>query len=423
MAVPGARWAPANFLFLPTPYVAVYRVSGQVIEVLRIYHAARTGLRVLRPGACHRYHQPVRLLILLWAAASLQGQTGANVLIVLNRTDPISREIAEYYRVRRSVPLANVCSLEVTSRETIDWKIYVEQIELPVADCLKKNSLQEQVLYIVTTRGVPLRVDGMSGSLLTSEQSSVDSDLSLLYAKLKGRQFSRNGAVANPFFGKRDLPFRHPLVPIYLVTRLAAYDLADMKAMVDRSLAARNRGKFVIDVSGVTHGAYAQGNDWLRSAALLLPPSRLVLDTSPEPLYDQNDVIGYAGWGSNDDARKRRWLGFKWLPGAIATDFVSTNARTFEQPPERWVFPTSADRSQLFGGSGQSLSADYLHEGATGASGNVYEPYLTGCARPEYLLPAYAHGRNLAESYYLAFPYLSWMGVVLGDPLCSLGRP
>ena len=46
----------------------------------------------------------------------------------------------------------------------------------------------------------------------------------------------------------RDEPFQHPRFPIYLVTRLAAWDLADVKAMIDRGLAARNRGKFVIDL-------------------------------------------------------------------------------------------------------------------------------------------------------------------------------
>ena len=54
--------------------------------------------------------------------------------------------------------------------------------------------------------------------------------------------------MANPFFRQRDIPFTHALFPIYLVTRLAAYDVGDVKAMIDRSLAARNRGKFVIDL-------------------------------------------------------------------------------------------------------------------------------------------------------------------------------
>jgi uncharacterized protein (TIGR03790 family) len=64
-----------------------------------------------------------------------------------------------------------------------------------------------------------------------------------------------------------------------------------------------------------------------------------------------------------------------------------------------------------------------IHEGASGVSGNVYEPFLTGCARPDLVLPAYFEGRNLAESFYLGLPFLSWQGVVLGDPLMSIGRP
>jgi uncharacterized protein (TIGR03790 family) len=68
------------------------------------------------------------------------------------------------------------------------------------------------------------------------------------------------------------------------------------------------------------------------------------------------------------------------------------------------------------------LIADLIHEGASGVSGNTYEPYLSGCARPDYLLPAYYQGRTLAESYYLSLPLLSWQSVVVGDPLCTL-RP
>jgi uncharacterized protein (TIGR03790 family) len=356
---------------------------------------------------------------LLIAVSLLPAQTGANILLVVNRNDSASRQVADYYRLRRSVPPTNVCYLDVTSDETIYWPTYLNRIETPVADCLKKASLVEKVLYIVTTMGVPLRIDGMGGSLQVSEHSSVDSDLALLYAKLKGAQFPRAGAVPNPYFAKRDMPFRHPLVPLYLVTRLAAYDVAGVKAMIDYSLAARNRGKFVIDANASS----GEGNDWLRAAAMLLPPDRVILDDTPAVLYDQHDVIGYASWGSNDANRKHRWSGFGWLPGAIVTEFVSSNARTVKRPPDDWDFTTFEDREHWFAGSPQSLSADYLLEGATGVSGNVYEPFLAGCVRPEYLLPAYAQGRNLAESYYLALPFLSWQGVIFGDPLCSLGKP
>jgi uncharacterized protein (TIGR03790 family) len=359
------------------------------------------------------------LLCLLAAAGSLSGQTGANVLLVVNRKDETSGRIAEYYRPRRSIPIQNVCYLNTTADEEISWDTYQNDIERPVGDCLKTAGLQEKVLYIVTTMGVPLKVTG-PGSGVTSEKASVDSELTLLYAKLKGTRVERAGGIPNGFFAKRDAPFRHPRFAMYLVTRLAANDFADVKAMIDHALAARNTGKFVIDMDSKDEHS---GNDWLLTAAILLPENRVVLDQTPEVLYNQRDVIGYGAWGSNDRHRKRRWLGFQWLPGAIATEFVSSNARTVKRPPENWTFTSWQDREHWFGGSPQSLSADYLHEGATGASGNVYEPYLAGCVRPDYTLPAYFEGRNLAESFYLGMPFLSWQGVVFGDPLCSLGKP
>jgi uncharacterized protein (TIGR03790 family) len=359
------------------------------------------------------------LLILLAAVFTLGAQTGENVLLVVNRNSPVSREIADYYRPRRAGPAANVCTIDAPVEEEIHWPVYEQQVERAVGDCLRKGQLQEKVLYIVLTLGVPLKVTG-PGSQLTTEACSVDSELALLYGKLKGTAYRKGGMVPNPFFRKRDAPFRHAEFPIYLVTRLAAFDVADVKCMIDRALAARNRGTFVLDLSSSSD---KDGNAWLRTAAILLPGRRVALEETARVLYDEKDVIGYASWGSNDLSRNRRWLGFHYLPGAVTTEFVSTNGRTFQRPPDTWSPTTWQDRFHFYAGSPQGLSADTIHEGATGTSANVYEPFLTACVRPDYLLPAYYQGRNLAESYYIGMPFLSWQGVVLGDPLCSLGKP
>jgi uncharacterized protein (TIGR03790 family) len=361
----------------------------------------------------------MRLFFLLAAAWTLAAQTGENVLLVVNANDASSREIADYYRQRRSVPVKNVCTLSTPSDEEIDWSTYEQKVERPIGDCLKNNALQEKVLYLVTTLGVPLKVKG-AGSGFSSENVAVDSELALLYGKLKGVKYPRVGVVLNPLFMKRDEPFHHPRFPIYLVTRLAGYDTADVKAMIDRSLAARNRGKFVLDLSSADD---KDGNNWLRTAAILLPPDRTFVDETPKVITLQKDVIGYASWGSNDGNRKIRDIGFQWLPGALAAEFVSTSARTFKRPPDNWTYTNWEDRLHFFGGSPQGLVADLIHQGATGASGNAYEPYLSTCVRPDYLFPAYYQGRNLAESYYLALPALSWQGVIVGDPLCTLGKP
>ena len=148
-----------------------------------------------------------------------------------------------------------------------------------------------------------------------------------------------------------------------------------------------------------------------------------MLDDTAQVLLDQKDVIAYAGWGSNDPARHQRFLGFTWLPGAIMTEFVSTDGRTFQMPPQNWTLGNWNGQNSWFAGSPQSLSADYIHEGATGAAGHVAEPYLGFTPRPDLLLPAYYSGRTLAESYYLSIRALSWQNIVIGDPLCSLGKP
>jgi uncharacterized protein (TIGR03790 family) len=358
----------------------------------------------------------VQAALPLLIASAAPAQTPAQVLVVVNRRSPASRRIGEYYIRRRGIPLANLCEIDTAPEETIARAVYDKEIEAPVGQFLKKQGLQEKILYIVLTTGVPLRISG-AGAELRNDASSVDSELTLLYQRLRGVVIPLPGPVRNPFFRQRDTPFSHPVFPIYLVTRLDGYNMADMQALVDRALEARNTGKFAIDLRGSDR---TPGNQWLRTAAFLLPKNRVIFDESADVLSGIADVIGYASWGSNDTVRKHRFLHFRWLPGAIATEFVSTDGRTFRPPPANWDIGDWGHKGTWYADSPQSLAADYIHEGATGASGQVYEPYLDFCPRPDFVLPAYASGRTLAESFYMGIAGLSWMNVVIGDPLTRL---
>ncbi|HLN02836.1 MAG TPA: TIGR03790 family protein [Bryobacteraceae bacterium] len=353
------------------------------------------------------------------SVAALSGQTAENVLVVVNQSSNVSRHIGEYYIHKRQIPLANLCRIKTTAAEEISRAIYDAEIERSVARCLQSHELAEKILYIATTLGVPLKIKG-AGEGMATEAASVDSELTLLYTKLKGAPVDLAGPLPNPFYRQMKARFQHRQFPIYLVTRLAGYDFPDVAAIIDRSLQARNRGKFVFDLKASDHDG---GNDWLQEAARALPKDRVVLEDTSRVLYSQREVIGYASWGSNDHDRNQRMLGFSWLPGAIATEFVSTDGRTFARPPDGWNITTWEDRAHFFAGSPQTLTADYIHEGATGCSGHVYEPYLAATPHPQYLFPAYFNGRNLAESYYLSIPSLSWQNIVVGDPLCKIGKP
>ena len=360
------------------------------------------------------------LIFWLWLSGAFGAEQspGTQVLVVVNRQSASSQRIGAYYIRKRLVPLENLITLDVSPAEQIARADYTLRVEKPIAQYLRQRGLRDRIVYIVTTLGTPLKIAGGPDGMGT-DAASVDSELAALYGREQGVQVPLGGPARNPFFGHTGERFDHVRFPIYLVTRLAAYDYAGVERLIDRSLAARNRGKVVIDVRADNN---TEGNQWLRQAAGLVPRDRLVLDDSPKVLLNQTGVIAYAGWGSNDPDRTQRKLNFQWLPGAIATEFVSTNARTFVRPPNQWKLGNWKDPATWFAGAPQTLTADYVEEGVTGASGHVYEPYLNLTPRPEIVIPQYLRGRNLAESFYLAIPAVSWQNVVIGDPLCVL-RP
>ena len=159
-----------------------------------------------------------------------------------------------------------------------------------------------------------------------------------------------------------------------------------------------------------------QAADRLKAAGL---SDDRVLRRIRRGVTDQVDVLGYYSWGSNDPAIRQRHFGLKFQPGAIGGMFVSTDGRTFREPPANWALANWNDKATWFAGSPQSLAGDLIREGITGVAGHVAEPLLGHTIRPDILFPAYVAGFSLAEAYYLAMPSVSWMTVVVGDPLCA----
>ena len=360
----------------------------------------------------------MRFLPLFFLALSLHAQTGENVLLVVNRNSPVSRQIADYYRPRRSVPVKNVCTIDTTTDEEIQWNVYEQQIEKPIADCLKKAGLVESVLYIVTTLGVPLKVDG-PGSRQLAEHASVDSELALLYSKLKGVEDLAHRRLSQPLLHAP----RHAL-PASRLPHLPGHPPGSLRSGRrqghHRPLAERPQSRQIRHRPAIAQGRAGQRLAAHRrhAAAQVARGARRNhrVRSTTRPTSSGTPV-----GAPTTTTAPQRFLHFQWLPGAIAAEFVSTSARTFRRPPDNWSPSTAwGDKSKYFADSPQGLIADLLHEGATGASGNTYEPYLNACARPDYLLPAYNQGRNLAESYYLSLIYLSWQSVIVGDPLCAL---
>ncbi|HXT70260.1 MAG TPA: TIGR03790 family protein [Vicinamibacterales bacterium] len=349
--------------------------------------------------------------------AAADAQSAENVLLVINEQSPDSIRVGEHYARARALPAANVVRIKAPASEGISRSDYESTIESPIGQWVSKHLLQDQILFIVLAKGVPLRVDGTDGQSGTT--ASVDSELTLLYRKMTGRAVLAPGRVENPYYlGDRLLSaarrFSRIDSDLYLVTRIDAFTAEEAIKLIDRGLRPSRGGAIVLDqkATSIDRG----GDAWLADAAKRLTDAdaKVTFETTKALAAADGPVLGYFSWGSNDPSNQLRTLGFNFAPGAIGGMYVSTDGRTFREPPAAWR-PAPAGATT----GGQSLAADFIREGITGIAANVSEPYLDGIVRPQILFPAYLAGFTLAESYYLAMPYLSWQTTVIGDPLCA----
>lgn len=330
------------------------------------------------------------------------------VLVVYNIKSPISRKIADYYSRMRHIPSDQVIGLDCTDAEHIGSVAYRVDIESKVRNAI--GHMKNQIDFIVLAKGVPLCVGGDFGysvdACLASMNLSIEpmpEDLTKLTQGEVDRAVQRN---TNPYASATE-PFSSKKYNMYLVTRLDGYTWADVKQLVDQSLAAKPvNGPFFFDCAvNRTWGGYEALHKSMIHADELLQSARVktIIDKRAEFTLPPSPVVGYVSWGSNDGKYDRNtYRKIRFLPGAIAETYVSTSGRTMV-PTER----------------GQSLIADLVHQGVTGVKGYVTEPYTFALCPADVLVTRYLTGFNLAESFYAASPVIHWKDIVIGDPLCN----
>ena len=327
-----------------------------------------------------------------------------DVLLIINSQSEASQIIGQYFSEARAIPASRIAYISTAENETIYRQTFEQDIRLPIEQFIRDNNLDTEINYIVTTKGVPLRI---SADQTTADHASVDSELSLISGPYAD-QIGTANATKNPYH-QFDFPFSKEMFGIFLVTRLTGYTVNDVLTLIDRSAQPEQFGTFVLDVdpSKDNTAGFSIANQWLRDAAPILEEAGhfVFLDETKTFITNQTNVLGYASWGSNDaNDTDNAKTNFVWLPGSIAETFVSTSARTFT-PPATY---------------GQSLIADLIAEGATGAKGYVFEPFLNAMAKPDILFDRYSSGYSLADSYFSASRNLGWQGVVVGDPKMAI---
>ena len=191
-----------------------------------------------------------------------------------------------------------------------------------------------------------------------------------------------------------------------LVGRLDAPTADAVKAMILNGIKAEKEGLWgwgYIDLRSITDPGFIVGDQWIAAAAAAMRKNGIpvISDDLPETFqqgFPITDAAEYFGWYSGTIDGPFGDPAFHFLPGAVAMHLHSFSASTLHDSHTGWTGPL-------------------IEHGASASVGNVYEPYLIFTTDFGVLEEKLLSGWNLAQSYYAAEPVLSWMSILVGDPL------
>ncbi len=351
----------------------------------------------------------------------------AQTAVVYNPAFPQSEELARYYAQQRGIPGERLVPLPMSTAETISRAEFNDTIRQPLMDHFIKQgwwrlevkevkhsktgkiervamAVDPKVRVLALIRGVPLRVSRSLPDPKTAleDEASVDSELTILGTGISALA----GTLPNPYYSSK-VRFSEATgaVPMLLVGRLDGASAATVRRMVDDAVATEATGlagRAVIDLALKT-GGYAEGEHWLENCIKLYRASGIptYVDRGQEMLREGlplPDTALYFGWYGGEVCGPFKEAPFKFQRGAVACHLHSFSANTVRDANKAWAAPL-------------------LEHGAAATFGNVWEPYLSYTVHFDQLNERLLAGYTLAEAAWGSTPGLSWMNVVLGDPL------
>jgi uncharacterized protein (TIGR03790 family) len=371
---------------------------------------------------CRIWMHELLLVALALPAFAVPLPLNQRVLVIYNGFSKHSKEIAQYYMQARHIPAGNKCELKpVEFKAGISFPIvYVAYEDLdntirnPIRKCLGRVG-KEKILYLVLTFDVPYRLRA------TPEGAgvSLDSYLSDIWNDVSDHSPEANpyyALVANkaniyvPFVSLAEYREKPGSKLVYSVWRLDAATPALAKGLVDKAIAAEDKGFSGIacfdrrtggeDMKIEDRGYPAADWDLHRAAQFAHEVGFEVVEdsheeefgTPPAPARCDHAAL-YSGWYSLDHYNDA----FSWSTGAIGFHLDSASAAS----PR----------------SGTNWSANAIYRGITVTSGAIAEPYLTGLPHPAGVFRNLFEGANVGDAFLRNTMLLKWQILNLGDPL------
>ncbi len=313
--------------------------------------------------------------------ASVTAIGAAELGLIVNTRDPVSRRIADYYIARRRIPAANVVHLSFEPGKNIMPPAEFLQLKTTVDRQLPAGV---QVLALAWT--APYRVGCMS--LTTAFAAGFDAEFCTATCTATRASPYFNSNSRRPF---DDFGWRPSML-------LAGRDPAMVEALIDRGIDADNSHPagtgYLVSTSDRARNVRARYFDGIK----LLQSDRFrLLITQRNILQYRDDVMFY--FTGLKQVEKLATNTF--LPGAIADHLTSAGG-------------------QLLASGGQMSSLRWLEAGATGSYGAVTEPcnFVQKFPRPDIIIDRYLNGETLIEAYWKSVEWPG-QGVFIGEPLAT----
>lgn len=351
----------------------------------------------------------------------------AETAVVFNPDFPGSAELAGYYAEKRGIAKERVIGLRCSQEDSMSRSEFDSQLRTPLLKMFQSKGwwiaeppmpgkpgagkgmrtpavLAPTVRVLVLMRGVPFQIrrEAQNAKQSEEDEASVDSELTALGLNAPPMK----GGLRNPYF---DQPVRFAYsqraTGLLLVGRLDGPDDATVRRMIDDAITTEQtglRGRAVIDLAQKS-GVYQEGEDWLKRSAEIFKRAGIPLfidraEAVVPDVWPLPDTILYFGWYTDHITGALASPGFRFKRGAIACHLHSFSASIIRSHDKAWAGPL-------------------LSKGAAVTFGNVFEPYLSLTIHFDIFNKRLLEGFTVGEAAWNATPALSWMNVVLGDPL------
>lgn len=341
--------------------------------------------------------------VLCLALPAVAALSPSQVLLLVNRDQPISSQVAAMYQRLRGVPPENVLKLSLGNDRNLVPEAYWQKAAEPLKRYLGEHPA---IRCILTTSGVPYTIQAPGQDAIAFDNE--------LAAVLRNTPAESKHSQPNPLFlgGPNLYGIADPrqLQMVY-VSRLDGPPLPALTQMVADAIATEQsglRGPVYGDAQGIDGVmGYGIGDFSIRAAIDRLSGAgfKPSLDMNQASWKQPKNGVGtqaagaafYMGW--YDLLSFQNIFGVEGLArGSIAWHLASQEAQDIWRPNGGWC-------------------AGLMAHGAAVTLGPMSEPYVTAFPHGDIFTEKLLTGDSVAESYWLSLPQISWTMVLLGDPL------